>query len=294
MKKQTAIILLVFVTLIWGGGYVATKLALDAGVSAGILNVIRGLVFAILVFAFFPNAVFSMSKEQLKNGLFVGLFNSLGFIFQATGAMLTTPSNSSFLTTTNVVMVPFLAWALLKTKPKARNIVAVAVCIGGMAVLTGILQTSFVLNIGDIYTILGAFFFALSIVLLAKQPTGGHFAASAFVMGVTLFIGGALYAIFVEQATIAAIDWRHAILPILYLAVGSNFISQSLQIIAQRHITASTASLIMMLEGVFGSIFSIIWGFEKFTLNLVIGGGLILCSLVISEMPVLKKKKDTM
>lgn len=291
MKKQTAIIMLVVVTIIWGGGFVATKLALDGGVSAGMLNMIRGLVFSVLIFAFFSKEILTMSKEQLKNGLFVGIFNFMGFIFQTIGAMYTTPSNSSFLTTTNVVMVPFLAWLILKSKPKMRNLLAVVVCMTGMGVLTGIFQAEFVLNMGDAYTVIGAFFFALSIVLLAKQPEDGHFATGAFLMGFTLFLGGAIYTFFIEGANFAVVDWKSTILPILYLAVGSNFIAQTLQIIGQRYVPATTASLIFMLEGVFGSIFSIMWGFEKFTINLLVGGGLILFSLILSEMPIVKKKR---
>ena len=291
MKKQTAILLLVIVTVIWGGGFVAIKLSLDSGVSAGMLNMIRGLIFTMIVFAIFPGQVLGMSKAQLKNGLLVGLFNCIGFVLQAIGALYTTPSNSSFLTTTNVVMVPFLAWLLYKNKPKPRNIVAVFICMAGMAVLTDIVNVGLRLNIGDVYTIAGALGFGLSIVLLAKQPEGGHFAAGAFLLGLTLFLGGAFYMVVFENASFAAVNWKEAILPILYLSIGSNFIAQSMQIVAQRHLSASTASLVMMLEGVFGSVFSILFGFEKFTLGLLTGGGLILASLIISEVQIIKAKK---
>ena len=94
-----------------------------------------------------------------------------------------------------------------------------------------------------------------------------------------------------ENASFAAVNWKEAILPILYLSIGSNFIAQSMQIVAQRHLSASTASLVMMLEGVFGSVFSILFGFEKFTLGLLTGGGLILASLIISEVQIIKAKK---
>lgn len=291
MKKQTAILLLILVTVIWGGGFVAIKLTLDAGISAGVLNMIRGLLFSVLVLMFFPREVVQMSPRHLKNGIWVGIFNFLGFLLQAIGAVYTTPSNSAFLTTTNVVMVPFLAWAVYKIRPKVQNLLAVVVCMAGMAFLTDIFAREFVLNIGDVYTVAGALFFALSIVMLAKQPRGAHFAAGAFLMGVTLFLGSTAYAFIVEGVDLSAVNWKSAVLPVLYLAVGSNFIAQSLQIEAQKYLTASTASLVMMLEGVFGSVFSILFGYEDFTFNLVLGGGLILCSLVLSEMRMPKKKK---
>ncbi|MEG1862029.1 MAG: DMT family transporter [Oscillospiraceae bacterium] len=291
MKKQTAIILLIIVTVIWGGGFIGIKMALNLGVSVGLLNMIRGFIFSLLVLIFFPQAVLHMSKPQLKIGLLVGVFNFGGFILQCIGAQYTTPSNSSFLTTTNVVMVPILAWAMYKLRPKIKNFVAIAVCLAGMAILTGALSAKFVLNVGDLYTIAGAFFFALSIVMLAKPPEGGHFAAGAFLLGVTLFLGSAVYFFTVEGGVVPNIDWRLAILPILYLSIGSNFIAQTLQIVAQRHLSASTASLIMVLEGVFGSIFSILFGYEPFTLSLLLGGALIIFSLILSELQILPKNK---
>lgn len=295
MKKQTAIFLLVIVTVIWGGGFVGIKLALDNGVSAGTLNMIRGAIFTFVVFSAFPRQVLGMSKRQFFNGLRVGVFNFLGFILQAVGALYTTPGNSSFLTVTNVVMVPFMAWALYKVKPRPRNIVAVALCMAGMAVLTGVVGTEFVLNIGDAYTIAGAAGFAMSIVLLAQQPRDGHFAAGSFMLGLTLFLGGAFYAVFFEgitPASLALVNWKAALLPILYLSIGSNFVAQSLQIVAQRYLTAATASLVLTLEGVFGCLFSVLWGFEKFTANLLVGGGLIMASLILSEIQIIKPKKQ--
>ncbi len=103
-------------------------------------------------------------------------------------------------------------------------------------------------------------------------------------MGLTHFLGGAAYFVFAEGAHIPALDWKIAILPVLYLGVCSSFIAQSIQVAAQRYVNPSTASLVLMFESVFGSIFSIMFGFEQFTWNLLIGGSLIVASLIISEV----------
>lgn len=291
MKKSTAILMLIVVTIIWGGGFIGIKMALDGGMTAGTLNMARGFIFTAIVFGAFHQHILNMSREELVNGILVGTFNALGFITQAVGALYTTPSNSSFLTTTNVVMVPFMAWAIFKVRPKLRNLVAVVVCMAGMGVLTGAFETEFILNIGDLYTVVGALFFGLSIVFLAKQPEGGHFSTGAFMMGITLFMAGAVYTVFFEDISLSAIPWAKVIWPVLYLAVGSNFVAQSMQIVAQRYLSASTACLILMLEGVFGSVFSVLFGYEPFTVNLLLGGGLIVCSLILSEVQVVKKKE---
>ena len=97
--------------------------------------------------------------------------------------------------------------------------------------------------------------------------------------------------IFFEEISFGAVAWKSVILPVLYLAVGSNFVAQSMQIVAQRYLSASTACLILMLEGVFGAIFSVMFGYEPFTMNLLLGGSLIVCSLVLSEIQFVKKKE---
>ncbi len=294
MKKQTAALLLLIATIIWGGGFVATKIILDTGFSPGLLNIVRGFIFSLLVFSFFPKQVINMSKEQFKTGALIGIFNFGGFLFQTIGAQYTAPSSSSFLTTTNVVMVPLIAWVMHKNRPKLKVFIAVGICLLGMAILSGIFNSNFIVNIGDLYTLVCAFLFALSIVMLAKPPEGGHFAAGAFLLGASLFIGSIIYYFIFEGASVSDIDYKTVILPILYLGVGSSFIAQTLQVMAQKYVSASTASLILLLEGVFGSLFSILFGFEEFTLNLAIGGSLILISLILSEinMPVLKKGND--
>ena len=116
------------------------------------------------------------------------------------------------------------------------------------------------------------------------QKSESHFAVGAFMIAVTHFMGGALYFIFAEGMSVRQIDWKMAVLPLIYLGAGSSFLAQSLQVAAQKHVNPSTASLVLMFESVFGSIFSIMFGFETFTLSLLVGGSLIVASLVVSEV----------
>jgi len=284
LKKQTAIILMLIVTIIWGGGFPATKMSLDFGVTVGITNMTRGAIFTLLVLMFFHKHIFSMKKDDFKIGLLAGLANVAGFLLQTIGTQYTNLSNSAFLTTTNVVMIPFMAWILMKKKPQAKNYVAAAICLVGTAVLAGVFQNGLSFNVGDLYTLGCAVAFGLSIVFVAMQKSETHFAVGAFMIGLTHFLGGAAYFIFAEGAQIPSLNWKIAILPVLYLGILSSFVAQSLQIVAQRYVSPSTASLVFMFESVFGSIFSIMFGFESFTFNLLIGGSLIVVSLVVSEV----------
>ena len=290
MSKQTAIMIMLLVTVIWGGGFPATKLALDFGVTVGITNMVRGAIFTVLVFAVFHRQILTMKKKDIKIGLFAGTANVLAFLLQTIGTQYTTLSNSAFLTTTNVIMIPFMVWVLMKKRPVAKNFVAMGICMVGTAVLAGAFKNGLVFNIGDLYTLGCAFFYGLSIVLVAMQPNDSHFSVSAFMMGLTHFLGGLLYFVVAEGAHIPPLDWKIAILPVLYLGIFSSFTAQTLQILSQRYVSPNTASLVFMFESVFGSIFSILFGFEEFTVNLLIGGGLIMLSLMISELNLKKKK----
>ncbi|MBQ6929300.1 MAG: DMT family transporter [Oscillospiraceae bacterium] len=292
MKKQTAIFVMLLVTIIWGGGFVAIKIALDMGVTVGLMNMIRAAMFTAIILVLFHKHIFSMTKDEFKIGLLAGTANMMGFVLQSIGAQYTTLSNSAFLTTTNVVMIPFMAWIIMKRKPQPKNFVAVAICMVGTAVLAGVFQNGLSFNVGDLYSLACAFGFGLSIVFLAMQKSESHFAVGAFMVAVTHFLGGAFYFVFFEGMHMPQIDWKFAILPLIYLGVGSSFLAQSLQVAAQKYVNPSTASLVLMFESVFGSLFSILFGFEKFTLNLLIGGSLIVASLVVSEIDFKAMKKQ--
>jgi drug/metabolite transporter (DMT)-like permease len=283
MKRNSAIVILFIVSLIWGGGFICVKMCIESGMSPGLVTMLRGLVFSLAVFLIFPQKIISMDKSTFKNGLLVGSFNFLSFILQCEGAKYTTPARSSFLSGSYVALVPFLMWAIYKTSPKIKNLVAIAVCIFGMVVLSGFAGDGEGFNIGDWLTLLNAFFFALSIVMIAKRPKSAHFAQSSFMMGITLFVGSGLYALIFERPDFTAVNWKVAMLPFLYLALVSSLLGQTLQVVAQKYVEASTAGLIIMLESVFGAVYSVILGFDRFTLNLLVGGFLIFLSLVISQ-----------
>ncbi|MEH6841417.1 DMT family transporter [Priestia megaterium] len=89
---------------------------------------------------------------------------------------------------------------------------------------------------------------------------------------------------FVETGQLADIDWADAIVPLLYMGIICSFVGQTVQVLAQKRISATSAGLIMMLEDVFGSVFSVAFGLEAFTAKLVVGGILIMLSIILIEV----------
>jgi hypothetical protein len=87
------------------------------------------------------------------------------------------------------------------------------------------------------------------------------------------------------------VNWKTVIFPLLYMGIICSFAAQTIQVIAQRHTSATAAGLIMMLEGFFGSVFSVAFGFEAFTSRLAIGGTIIMVSLMLMEVDFTQLKK---
>ena len=126
MKKGLAIGGLILVTVIWGGGFVASDMALESMKPFQIMMV-RFLLASVLM------GLVSLGqrnrKEEVVNrtgaikaGILMGVALFIGFSLQIIALQYTTPSKNAFLTALNVVIVPFIAFVILKKKIGAKGI----------------------------------------------------------------------------------------------------------------------------------------------------------------------------
>lgn len=283
MTKDRANLLLLTASIIWGSGFVVLKFAINAQATPGFINFFRGSLFALLCLLFFRRPIMRMSRDEFKTGLTAGVLNSAGFLSQTIGMAYTTPSSSAFISSAYVVVIPFVAWIFFRQKLQIKSFLAIAVCIIGMAALTGV-GAQFSMNRGDLFSLLSAFFYAGSIILLSHAARTVNPGPVTFMLAAVQAIGGFIYLLFEGPEHLATLHWSEAFLPLLYLAVFCSFIGQAIQVYAQKYTTATSAGLIMMLEAVFGSLFSIIFGFDRWSVHLLAGGLLITMALVIVEI----------
>ena len=152
MKKYLAIFGLILVTVIWGGGFVASDMALESLTP-----------FQIMTFRFFLGTVIlggislpgmkDIKKEEIRAGFFMGCALFAGFALQIVGLQYTTPSKNAFLTATNVVMVPFIAFLVYKKTVGMNGIVGAVMAIVGVGILS--LNGNLSLGAGDALTLVG-------------------------------------------------------------------------------------------------------------------------------------------
>lgn len=281
---------LLLVAMIWGSGFIGSQLALDAHLSSAFIIFVRFAVATIIVgVVFYKDLRQNMKKEHLKGGIMIGLFLFLAFYVQTVGLQYTTPSNNAFITASNVVMVPFLWWIISKKRPGVKVFVSSFLCLLGIGILSFNFSQGLSLRAGDLLTLLCAFLFACQIIatgVLAKQMDAKVVVflqfAVATVLGFLVFM--------LTDRNFSAFASPKGMGAVIYLGVFSTCLCYFLQTTAQQHVDSAKAAIILATESLFGTIFSVALGYDKLTVNMVLGGVIILISILMIELKLPKKK----
>lgn len=278
-KSVYADLSLLIVAVIWGSGFVVTKNALDL-MSPFYIMFFRFIIAAVTLTLFSLKRLKNATKADFKAGIIVGFFMFLGFAFQTVGLKYTTAGVQAFITASNVVMVPFLYWFISKRKPDNYEMFGAFLCFIGIGVLS--LNDSLRIGLGEFLTLLCAVGYALHIVSV------GHFAKNVdpFVLSVVqlyfaAFISLIIALFFEPRPEMITMDMM---IPITYLGVFSSMVAFLIQNLAQVHTSSTHAAIILSMEAVFGSVFSIILLNDPINAKFFIGCAAILISVLVSEV----------
>ena len=277
-----SLFILLFVTMIWGGGFIATEYAIKSGLDIAWILALRFLLAAAVLGALFHRKVRASSRSDIVHGVVAGASLFGGFYAQTAGQALTTVSSAAFITATYVVMIPFLMWALTRRRPAAREVLLCLASMGGVLLLTVDFSEGLSFSPGDLLVLLCAVLFALHTAYV------GHYCGRDDATNVTfwqLSTAGAasLVALIVLRPPVSAAQFAAGAWPVAYLGLFSTCLCYALQTRAQQHVTASQAGVVMSMEGVFGTLFSLMLGFETLRLNMALGGALITLSVLLTE-----------
>lgn len=279
MKKGLAICGLIMVTVVWGGGFVASDMALDSMRPFQIMTV-RFLLAAVLMGLISIRALKGITKKEIGAGALMGTALFVGFALQTIGLQYTTPSKNAFLTALNVVIVPFIAFLILKKKIGIKGIFGAVMAVVGVGLLS--LDSNFSLGLGDGLTIICAVGFAFQIFLTSEFVKKYRATALNFVQMLTAFVLSFVCMFCFGQTSfdVSTKGW----LSVLYLGVISTTLCYLLQTASQRYVDETKAAIILSMESVFGTLFSIIILHEVITPRMVIGSIVILAAVIISNL----------
>lgn len=279
MRKGMAIGGLLLVTIIWGGGFIASDMALESMGPFQIM-MIRFLLATILMGTFSIKTLKDIKKEEIIAGSLMGLSLFVAFALQIVGLQYTTPSKNAFLTALNVVIVPFIAFVFLKKKVGIRGMIGAVLSVIGVAVLS--LKGNFSLGLGDGLTLICAVGFAFQIFLTSQFVKKYRVSVLNMVQMVVAFLLS-VASVFVFQEThfqVTTKGW----LSVVYLGVVSTTLCYLIQTICQKYVDETKAAIILSMEAVFGTVFSVVILHEVVTLRMILGSGMILAAVIISNL----------
>jgi drug/metabolite transporter (DMT)-like permease len=285
MKRSAwAAIALILVAVSWGAAFVLMKDAINAQPFYDFLAT-RFTIATLIMIAVRPQVLRAMNAEMLKKGFVLGLLLGGGYITQTIGLEMTTAAITGFVTGLYVVLTPLLAWLLLREAVERKVLIGVSLATVGLGLIS---ITGFSVEVGQLWVVLCALLFAAHIIGLGKWSAGlNTYALTVVQLGVVSLLswGGALVDGY--QAPPNGDVW----FAILFTAVFATAIAFFVQTWAQSHMDASRVAIILTSEVVFAAAIAVMVGQEELMLKTIIGGALMIASMLVAEWPSRKNSR---
>lgn len=276
-QRAKAEALLVIVTFIWGSTFVIVKGALNDASPLPFLA-LRFTVAGILLFFVLKSG--SMDRRAVVPGVILGAFLFGGYIFQTSGLTYTTPPKAAFITGFSVILVP-LIMLLQGARMNSANIAGGLLGLAGLYFLVLPSGLSAV-NRGDVLVLFGAISFALHIVLVGKYTLKFSF---QHLVPLQILTVGAISIAALPFDRSLKLHWTGGlVLALTVTSILATAFAFSVQNWAQKYTPPAHTALIFALEPVFAAITSIVVVRERMGGKVIVGSGLILAGMVISEV----------
>lgn len=279
-------LILLVVAVIWGGGFIAGKMALTTLTPVTILMYRFGLG-SLLCGIVFWGRIKKTPISVVKKGIIIGVIQMAGLMVQLSGLQYTSTANQSFLCTAYVAFVPFISWIILRKRPEIKAFVA------GLLALVGIgficLDNGLTIGFGDSLSIAFSVIFGIQIVIVGMLVDGD---IDVFQLSFFQLLTAAIVAFGICLVTGQLINpfGSESIIGVLYLGILNTFVAFLAQNYAQKYTSDTMAALIMSLESVFGFLLSVLYYNEVVTLKFLAGSMLCFVAILINTI---KLKKET-
>jgi drug/metabolite transporter (DMT)-like permease len=301
-KKLISNFMLILTAIIWGTAFVAQSIAHDH-IGTFTFNAARNIVGALVLIPYIIIANilkrnnstesdlenkeklnfydrFKLNKNLIIGGILCGLALFGGSTFQQFGIKYTSAGKSGFITALYIIFVPAFG-IFLKKKVPFKIWLCILIALVGFYLIS--IKDGFVINKGDLLTLICSFFFALHILVIDYySPKVDGVIMSCIQFFVTGLISLMLSFIFESpQMSSLLAAWK----PILYVGVFSCGIAYTLQIVGQKNTEPVTASLILSMESVFAVIAGWLILKQGLLVKEAIGCLLVFTAIIITQLP---------
>ena len=295
MKNQLkGTLCLLICTMIWGTAFIAQSVGMEL-IGPFTFQACRCFL---AVFFLFPVATLfgmrgssfreSMRRWQdpvlIKSGLICGGILFIAASLQQIGLVYTDAGKAGFITAMYIVMVPFLG-LFFRKKPAANAIVSVVIAVVGLYLLScaGVSH----INIGDIFLLGGALGFAIQITAVdryARSVDGLRLNCLQCMMIAVLSVP---FMCLTESVNV--VNLARCWFPLAFAGILSMGVAYSLQIIGQKTVEPTAASLLMSLESVFAALGGWLVLHESMNAREITGCALVFSAVILSQIPMKKR-----
>ncbi len=289
----------VLAALIWGTAFVAQSVSTEF-VGPFTFNTARSVVAFLFLLALClllrakrqrevdgsGETTRSAAKTHLMvAGLCCGTALTVATFLQQKGLETTTSGKAGFITALYIVIVPIMGIFLKKKAPK---IIWISVVLAVIGLYFLCITEGFSVTIGDFYTLLCAFCFAVHILVIdyfGQFVDGVELSCAQFgVAGVLSGIGMLLTETPSMEAVLACLG------PILYVGILSSGVAYTLQILAQKDSNPTVVSLLLSLESVFATLAGAVILHDRMSGKEYFGCLVMLAAVVLAQLPEKKKQ----
>ena len=280
-------------TFIWGMAFIAQSVGMET-IGPFTFQAIRcmlGVIFLFLVTFFFDWKIgMRASLQKWKNkklwisGIICGTALFAATSLQQVGLVYTAPGKAGFLTAMYIVLVPVLG-IFVHRKPGINAVVSVLLALVGLYLLSFTDMGS--INIGDILLTGCALAFAVQILLIDRFAPDLDGLRLNCVQSLVVSLLS-VPCIFLNRETVGLQTILDCWLPLGFAGVLSMGVGYSMQIIGQKRLEPTAASLIMSLESVFAALGGWLILHNTMTPSELTGCTLVFAGVIVSQVPVHK------
>lgn len=225
-------------------------------------------------------------KTLLTGGICCGLALCSASLLQQIGIQYTSVGKAGFITTLYIILVPIFG-IFLKKKIGKKVWTGAVIAVAGMYLLC--VTESFTISRGDFFVLLCAFVYAVHILVV------DHFAPqtdSVKLSCIQFFVSGVIgmiLAFMFETPSFSAL--LAGAVPVLYAGVLSSGVAYTLQVVGQKRVEPTVASMILSMESVFSVLAGWLLLSQKLSVKELTGCVMVFAAVVMVQLPDRKKQE---
>ncbi len=275
-------LLLLLTAAIWGFAFVAQRAGMEyvgPFTFNGVRFLLGGLSLLPLLIFFRHNKSLPVRKfGALFPGVLAGIVLFTAASLQQIGIITTTAGKAAFITSLYIVLVPIISLFLGQTTSKGTWLGCVLAAVGLYFLC---IRESSAIQSGDLLVLIGAFLWAVHILIIGYFSPRVEVLKLSFVQFMTCSVLSLIVASITEEFILS--NLLAAVVPILYGGIGSVGIAYTLQAVGQKYARPAHAAIILSMEAVFAAIGGFLLLGEYLEIQEILGCLLMLSGMLISQ-----------